>query len=91
LILGPPGSGRTTLGKQVAQKYGLVYISTTELISDQIGNKKEYGDLCLSLFSKGELIPDEIIFKLVKMRIEQTDSRLNGYVLDGFPKSLVQL
>ncbi|KAL4481720.1 hypothetical protein ABPG74_007809 [Tetrahymena malaccensis] len=91
LVIGPPGSGRSTLAKKLAQKYGLVYVSTTELISDQIAKKTEVGRVALNLLNRGELVPDEIINGLVDNRLKQTDCHLQGYVLDGYPKSLVQL
>ncbi|EGR27597.1 hypothetical protein IMG5_193500 [Ichthyophthirius multifiliis] len=90
LVIGPPGSGRSTLSKQLAQKYGLLYVSTTQLISNQIAQKTEIGKIALQLLSLGELIPDEIIIGLVDNRIRQTDCSIQGYVLDGFPKNLVQ-
>ncbi|KRX07413.1 P-loop containing nucleoside triphosphate hydrolase [Pseudocohnilembus persalinus] len=91
VVTGPPGSGRTTLAKQLAQKYEFVYISTRELIADQIQKNTEVGKLALEKFREGELVPQDIINGLVNARIQQVDCDLQGYVLDGYPKSADQL
>ncbi|EGR29649.1 hypothetical protein IMG5_151980 [Ichthyophthirius multifiliis] len=91
IVTGPPGSGRTKLSKNLAKKYGLVYISTTELISNQVNLKTEVGKVCMQIVSQGDCVPDEIINGLIDNRIKQTDCHLQGFVLDGFPKNIVQL
>jgi adenylate kinase len=73
LVLGPPGSGRSTLSKQLCKKYGFFYISTRELIADLINQRGEAGRLAVELMNQGELIPDEIVNSLVRERIAMPD------------------
>jgi len=55
LIMGPPGSGRSTIAKNLCNKYKFVYLSTTELICDQINKRSEIGKISHNLITKGEL------------------------------------
>jgi adenylate kinase len=91
LILGPPGSGRSSQAKTVAQAYGLVHISTTDLLKDEIARKTENGRTISRVISSGDFVPDDIIINLVEQRIKQSDCRVNGWILDGFPKTSAQI
>lgn len=69
IIVGPPGSGRTTLAKELSRKFGFIYVSTKELILDLISKKGEAGQIALNQMNNGDLIPDDIISTLVHSRV----------------------
>lgn len=73
LIIGPPGSGRSTLAKSLSKKYGFVYVSTRELIANLINKKGASGKEAFEKTNKGELVEDRIINALVNERVTQTD------------------
>lgn len=91
LICGPPGSGRSSLGRLLSKKYGFIYISSELLLSDQIAKKTEVGKLAISYIDKGQLIPDNIMNGLINDRVSQVDCHLQGFVIEGYPKTDVQL
>lgn len=98
LICGPPGSGRSSLGKMLAKKYGFVYVSSEALLADQIAKKTEVGRIALNAMKSGELgkeyfyeVSDDIMNGLIHNRVSQVDCHLQGYVLEGFPKTDVQI
>ena len=78
VILGPPGSGKGTQAKPLAEEHGLTYVSTGQLLRQAGGEAKQYMD-------KGELVPDELVVGLVRDAIGD-----GGYVLDGFPRNTAQ-
>lgn len=91
IVLGPPGSGRTTLAKNLHEKYGLTFISTNQLLRDQINRKTETGRNAVATINTGEKVPDYLIAQLVMTRLQEADCRVNGWVLDGYPKTVDQL
>jgi adenylate kinase len=90
-MLGPPGSGRSTNATMIAAKFGLVNIDTNNLLKEEVGKKTDNGVKIKKVLSAGDLVPDEIIISLVEQRLKQSDCRVNGWVLDGFPKSQAQM
>ena len=91
VVLGPPGSGRTTLSRNLASTYGLTLVSTEQLLRHEINMKTETGRNISAMMHIGEKVPDSTITELVRLRIESSDARLNGWILDGFPKSMEQV
>ncbi len=91
LIVGAPGSGKTTLGRMIAQKYGLIYVSASNLLNGEIAGKSKNGRVAAQLMKEGELVPDEIVVGLVEARLSENDCRVNGWVLEGFPKTEGQI
>jgi adenylate kinase len=91
IVLGPPGSGRTSLAKSLHEKYGLTFISTNQLLRDQINKKTEAGRNAAATINTGERVPDYLIAQLVMNRLQEPDCRINGWVLDGYPKTVDQL
>jgi len=88
IILGPPGSGRATQARNLSKWYGLVHISTMNLLRNEISKKTERGNIISDAIKKGELVPDDVIMSIIENWIKQTDCRVNGWVMDGFPKTL---
>jgi len=91
LILGPPGSGRSSIANFVSKKYGFVNVNTAHLLKDLVAKKTEVGRVCLNQIKKGDLVPDDVISSLVTNRLKQPDCQIHGYVLDGFPKTVSQI
>ncbi len=89
IILGLPGSGKGTQAKKVAEKYHLTTISTGEMLRETAKEKDIFGYKVQEYMNKGELVPDEWINSLVKSRLQEKDIE-NGFVLDGYPRTLQQ-
>jgi adenylate kinase len=90
LVLGPPGSGKATQCKLIADYYGLTVISTRELLRREINSKTELGLKAKEYMEKGDQVPDDIIVQLVAERMEEPHVRHNGWVMDGFPRTSQQ-
>ena len=91
IILGPPGSGRDTQATLCAQQFGLVHISARQLLKSEIQKNPETGKIISKCLDEGTDVPDEIINPLVEKRLKQSDCRVNGWVMEGFPYSKAQI
>ena len=89
IMLGAPGAGKGTQAKRIAEKYSLPHISTGDIFRANIKNGTELGNKAKSYMDKGSLVPDEITIGMLIDRINDKDC-VNGYVLDGFPRTLAQ-
>lgn len=89
ILMGPPGAGKGTLAKQLKEALNLVHISTGDMFRDAIKAGTELGLLAQSYINKGDLVPDDVTIGLVKERLSQDDCA-NGFLLDGFPRTLPQ-
>ena len=89
IMLGAPGAGKGTQAKKIAEKYGIPHISTGDIFRANIKNGTELGNKAKSYMEQGLLVPDELTCDLVVDRIQQEDCS-NGYVLDGFPRTIPQ-
>jgi adenylate kinase len=89
VLLGPPGVGKGTQAKVLAERTGLVHISSGDLFRDNIKNKTELGRLAQSYMNKGELVPDDVTIAMVRERISRSDCGA-GAILDGFPRTPAQ-
>ena len=91
ILLGAPGAGKGTQATKIAERYGLVHISTGDIFRANIKNGTEIGKLAKSYIDKGELVPDEVTVAIVKDRLTWDDVKnAKGYLLDGFPRNLYQ-
>ncbi|MCD6547579.1 MAG: adenylate kinase [Nanoarchaeota archaeon] len=89
VMLGPPGAGKGTYATRLAPKLGIPTISTGELFRENIKNNTEIGKKAKEYIEKGELVPDEIVIEMLKQRLQKDDTK-NGFILDGFPRTLEQ-
>ena len=89
IMLGAPGAGKGTQAKKIAAKYGIPHISTGDIFRANIKNGTELGKKAKTYMDQGLLVPDELTCDLVVDRIQQDDAK-NGYVLDGFPRTIPQ-
>ncbi len=84
VLLGPPGVGKGTQAKILAEKTGLVHISSGDLFRENIKNQTELGKLAKSYMDKGELVPDDVTIAMIRERLSRPDCE-EGAILDGFP------
>lgn len=89
IMLGAPGAGKGTQAKQIADKYSIPHISTGDIFRANIKNGTELGKKAKQYMDQGALVPDELTCDLVMDRIQQDDCK-NGFVLDGFPRTIPQ-
>ena len=89
IMLGAPGAGKGTQAKQISSKYDIPHISTGDIFRANIKNGTELGKEAKKYMDQGQLVPDELTCDLVVDRIAQDDAK-NGYVLDGFPRTIPQ-
>ncbi len=89
VLLGPPGVGKGTQAKVIAEATGLPHISSGDLFRENIKNATELGQLAQSYMSKGELVPDDVTIAMIRDRLSRPDCK-NGALLDGFPRTTVQ-
>lgn len=89
VMLGPPGAGKGTQAKKLAQELDLVHVSTGDLFRENLKNETELGKLAQQYMSKGELVPDDVTIRMVEERLSRPDCE-HGAVLDGFPRTPAQ-
>lgn len=89
ILMGPPGAGKGTQSELIVNKYNIPHISTGDMFREAMANKTELGLKAASYMNQGLLVPDEVTISLVKERLSRDDCK-NGYLLDGFPRTLVQ-
>lgn len=89
VLLGPPGVGKGTQAKVLAQQTGLIHVSSGDLFRENIKNQTELGRLAKSFIDKGELVPDDVTVAMIKDRLARPDCKA-GAILDGFPRTPVQ-
>ena len=89
ILLGAPGAGKGTQASKISDAYKLPHISTGDIFRENIKNQTPIGLLAKSYIDKGQLVPDEVTCKIVEERISREDCK-NGYMLDGFPRTIAQ-
>lgn len=89
IFLGPPGAGKGSLAVKVAEDYKIPHISTGDIFRANIKNQTPLGVKVKAIIDSGSLVSDEMTFELVKDRLAQPDCA-NGYILDGFPRTIPQ-
>ncbi|MCH2175737.1 MAG: adenylate kinase [Lentisphaeria bacterium] len=89
LLFGFPGCGRGSQGMELAEKYGLEYVSTGKMLAEEIAQNTEIGQRVLTLYEQGDLVPDEIVVQLIEKKIENSKD-VRGFIFKGYPRTLVQ-
>ncbi len=89
ILFGPPGSGKGTQSDRLVEKYGLVHLSTGNLLREEITQKTPLGIEAKRFMDKGQLVPDEVVIGMVDSYFEKhKDSK--GFLFDGFPRTVAQ-
>lgn len=89
VLFGPPGAGKGTQAEQLTKKFHIPAISTGHIIRNAIADKTPVGMEAKTFIDKGELVPDDIVVKMVQERLSEPDCK-DGYILDGFPRTVSQ-
>ena len=89
ILLGAPGAGKGTQATRISDKYNLPHISTGDILRKNIKEGTKLGVQAKSFIDAGQLVPDEVVINIVNDRLQQADCN-NGYILDGFPRTVAQ-
>ena len=89
ILFGPPGAGKGTQAQILINKFNIIQISTGDMLREEVKSKTDLGKAAKLIMEKGELISDEIIISIIEKRIIKPDCK-NGFILDGFPRTIKQ-
>lgn len=89
VLFGSPGSGRGSLGRAIAERYNLEFVSTGDMIDEEITNGTELGKLVKENYENGQLVSDEIVIQLIERKMQQSNNA-KGFIFKGYPRTLVQ-
>ncbi|NCC15288.1 MAG: adenylate kinase [Clostridia bacterium] len=89
VLIGAPAAGKGTQAARLVKHYGIAHISTGDMLREEVAKGTELGNQAKSIMASGGLVSDELIIAIVKERIQKDDCK-NGFILDGFPRTVVQ-
>ena len=89
ILLGPPGSGKGTQAQRLIHRYGIVQLSTGEMLRAAVAARTPVGIKAEGVMASGGLVPDDIVIGIISDRLDQPDAA-NGFILDGFPRTVPQ-
>ncbi len=89
ILLAAPGAGKSTQARRLVTEYGLVQLSTGEMLRSEVKSGSQLGQKAKEIMESGELVPDDLIIKMISVRISQ-ESDAEGIILDGFPRTTEQ-
>lgn len=89
IFLGPPGAGKGTQAERISREYGVIQISTGDILRRHMRQETELGNSAKEFINQGNLVPDDLILKMIHNELEYQDLE-SGYLLDGFPRTIPQ-
>src|SRR4051812_37427654 len=89
ILFGPPGSGKGTQSEKLIEKYGLIHLSTGNLLRAEIADRTDLGLAARSFMDKGQLVPDEVVLGMIACALD-ANVHANGFLFDGFPRTVAQ-
>jgi len=89
ILFGPPGSGKGTQSEKLVEKYGMVHLSTGNLLREEIANRTPLGLEAKNFLDKGQLVPDEVVIGMIDSCLEH-HQEVPGFLFDGFPRNTAQ-
>ena len=89
VLLGPPGAGKGTQATRIARRFSIPHLSTGDMLREAVASGTPLGLRAKNIMARGELVPDEVVIAVVADRIDHGDAA-NGFVLDGFPRTVPQ-
>lgn len=90
VIFGGPGSGKGTQSEKLIDRYGLTHISTGEVLRREIAAGTELGNIADSYISGGNLIPDDLMVRILASEVDRLTPSSKGFIFDGFPRTIPQ-
>ena len=89
VLFGPPGAGKGTQAEFLIESFGLIHLSTGDLLRSEIGGGTELGLAAKAFMDKGELVPDEVVIGMIKSKLDANQDA-KGFIFDGFPRTVDQ-
>jgi adenylate kinase len=89
ILFGPPGSGKGTQSARLVEKYGLIHLSTGDLLRSEISRQTQLGLEAKAIMDRGELVPDAVVVGMIASALV-ANPNANGFLFDGFPRTVAQ-
>jgi len=90
ILMGPPGCGKGTQARRLQDKFGMIQLSTGDMLRAAVDAGTEMGLKARTVMDRGDLVPDDVVVGIVLDRIQDIDVQTRGFILDGFPRTVVQ-
>jgi adenylate kinase len=89
VLFGPPGAGKGTQAAKIIEKYGLVHLSTGDILRSELAAQSKLGLEAKKFMDKGELVPDSVVIGMIESKLDQNPAA-KGFIFDGFPRTTAQ-